>query len=227
MASITVDQLVNMPFGYLNGDDLTEYCAYQLLIKQYEIKKNSIQKGCDIAYSELISLLNTRYNLTQEFAKRGFTNATATAVVAGGSVTAINVTYSGSNYGSIPLITIGGPGSGATAQINVIDQAVSSIDVINGGSGYTTAPIITLDGGAAADPRTLMFVKLASICAVRNALGNQINIGEKMAEDFKWADKTILALRNAQQGMPTVGQSNPVTYGSPAEIVPSSFLTLG
>ena len=77
--SLTVDQLVNQSFGYLNGDDLTEYSPPQLLIKQYEVKRGSLQKGCDVAYSELISLLNTRYNLAVEFAKRGFTNATGAA----------------------------------------------------------------------------------------------------------------------------------------------------
>jgi hypothetical protein len=225
--SLTVDQLVNLSFGYLNGDDLTEYCAPQLLIKQYEVKKNSLKKGCDVAYSELISLLNTRFNLADEFLKRGFTNATGTATVVGGAVTAATVTYAGTNYGTAPTVTITGAGTGATATAVIAGGIVTGINITAGGTGYTTAPTITITGGAADDTRTMMFVKLSAICAVRNALGNLQNIGESMKDNFTWADKTVMALRNAQQGMPTVNQSPTTTYGSPAEMVSSSFNTLG
>lgn len=225
--SLTIDQLINLSFGYLNGDDLTEYCAPQLLIKQYEVKKSSLQKGCDVAYSELISLLNTRYNLAVEFAKRGFTNASGTASVTAGALTGISVTYAGTNYGSAPAVTISGPGTGATAVAVIADGIVTAINVTAGGTGYTTAPTIAITGGAATDSRTMMFVKLSAICAVRNALGNLPNIGESMVNNFTWADNTIRALRNAQQGMPTVNQSPTTTYGSPAEMVNSSFNTLG
>jgi hypothetical protein len=224
---LTIDQLVNLSFGYLNGDDLTEYSAPQLLIKQYEVKPNSLKKGCEIAYSELISLLNTRYNLALEFAKRGFTNASATATVTAGAVTAINISYAGTNYGSAPTVNITGVGSGATAEAIIADGLVTGVNITDPGTGYTAPPTISITGGAAEDTRTLMFVKLAAICAVRNTLGNAQNIGDSMKDNFTWADKTIQALRNAQQGMPTVNQSPTITYGSPAEMVSSSFNTLG
>jgi hypothetical protein len=226
--SLSVDQLVNLSFGYLNGDDLTEYCAPQLLIKQYEVKKNSLQKGCDVAYSELISLLNTRYNLAaEEFSKKGFTNATGTATVAAGAVTAVSVTYAGTNYGTAPTVTLTGVGTGATAVAVIAGGIVTGITITAGGTGYTTAPTVTITGGAATDSRVMMFVKISAICAVRNVLGNLQNIGEAMTDNFKWADKTIMALRNAQQGMPTVNQTPTTTYGSPAIMVDSSFNTLG
>lgn len=225
--ALSIDELVNLSFGYLNGDDLTEYCAPQLLIKQYEVKKRSLKKGCDIAYSELVSLLNTRYNLAIEFLKRGFTNASGTATVAAGAVTAISVAYGGTNYGTAPTVTITGAGTGATATAVITDGVVTAINVTAGGTGYTTAPTITITGGEAEDLRTMMFVKLSAICAVRNILGNAQNISEKMKDDFAYADNTIRALRNAQQGMPTVNQSPTITYGSPAEMVNSSFNTLG
>jgi hypothetical protein len=225
--SLTIDQLVNLSFGYLNGDDLTEYCAPQLLIKQYEVKKSSLQKGCEVAYSELVSLLNTRFNLALEFNKRGFTNATGTATVTAGIVTALTVTYAGTNYGTAPIVTITGAGTGATGTAVIANGVVTSINITAGGTGYTTAPTVTLTDGADTDARTFMFVKLSAICAVRNALGNLQNIGDAMTNNFTWADKTIMALRNAQQGMPTVNQSPTITYGSPAEIVNSSFNTLG
>jgi hypothetical protein len=225
--SLTVEQLKYLSFGYLRGADLIRYSSPQLLIKQYEVDPDSLTEGCQIAYSELVSLLNTRWNLTDEFEKRGFTNASAAATVAGGVVTAINVTFAGTNYGTAPTITITGAGTGATATATIANGVVTGITINNGGTGYTTAPTVTITGGAATDARTMMFVKLSAICAVRNALGNLQNIGESMTNNFSWADKTILALRNAQQGMPTVNQSPTTTYGSPAEMIDSSFSTLG
>jgi hypothetical protein len=225
--AITTDQLKNLPFGYLRGADLIRYSAVQLLIKQYEVDPDSLSDGCNIAYSELISLLNTRYNLAVEFAKRGFTNATGAATVALGVVTAISVTYAGTNYGTAPTVTIVGAGTGATAVAVILDGIVTGITVTAGGTGYTTAPTIILTSGADNDARTMMFVKLSAICAVRNVLGNLQNIGDSMKSNFEWADTTIRALRNAQQGMPTVNQSPTTTYGSPAEMVESSFQTLG
>lgn len=223
---LTNDQLKNLSFGYLRGADLIRYSAVQLLIKQYEVDPDSLNEGCETAYSELKSLLNTRWNLVAEFEKRGFTNATATATVAGGVVTAINVSYAGTNYGSAPVVTITGSGTGATATANITNGIVTGITITSPGTGYTSVPTVTISG-AATDPRTMMFVKLSAVCAVRNALGNLQNIGESMKDNFAWADKTILALRNAQQGMPSVSQSPTTTYGSPAEIVSSSFNTLG
>lgn len=224
---LTVDQLKNMPFGYLRGADLIRYSAAQLLIKQYEVDPDSLLEGCTTAYSELISLLNTRWNLTEEFAKRGFTNASAAATVNAGIVTAISIAYAGTNYGSVPIVTISGIGTGATAEAVVTDGIISAINITAGGTGYTTPPTVAITGGTATDARTMMFVKLSAICAVRNALGNLQNIGDAMTNNFTWADKTIMALRNAQQGMPTVNQSPTITYGSPAEMVNSSFNTLG
>jgi hypothetical protein len=225
--SLTIDQLKNLPFGYLCGTDLIRYSAPQLLIKQNEVDPDSLKGGCDIAYSELISLLNTRYNLSAEFAKRGFTNATASATVAAGAVTALNVTYAGTNYGTAPVVTITGVGTGAAATATISNGIITGFTITSAGTGYVTAPTITISGGASDDPRTMMFVKLSAICAVRNILGNLQNIGDAMANNFAWADKTIMALRNAQQGMPTVNQSPTITYGSPAEMVNSSFNTLG
>lgn len=300
---LTTDQLKNLNFGYLRGADLVRYSPVQLLTKQYEVDPDSLSDGCQIAYSELISLLNTRYALSSEFNKRGFTNAMGVAVVAAGVVTAIGIPYGGTNYGSAPVVTISGTGtdaaatadiSGAVTNVNmtaggsgyqtapivsftggggtgatgtavlvngkingvniisggtgytsapdvvftggggsgaagasIISAVVSGVTITNGGSGYTSAPTVTISGGSASDPRVMMFVKVAAICAIRNILGSMSNIGDKMKADFDWADMTIRALRNAQQGMPSVNQSPTITYGSPAEVVNSSFLTLG
>jgi hypothetical protein len=227
MATLTTDQLKNLSFGYLRGADLVRYSAPQLLIKQYEVDPDSLQQGADIAYSELISLLNTRYALASEFEKQGFTNAAGVALVDTGAVTAINVTFAGTNYGSVPVVTITGTGSGATAEATVLNGIVTGITVTAPGTGYTVAPTVTISGGSAPDARTQVFVKLSAIFAVRNALGNLQSVGEWMRDNFTWADKTVLALRQGQQGMPTVNQSPTTTYGSPASVIDSSFLTLG
>jgi microcystin-dependent protein len=70
--------------------------------------------------------------------------ATASAVVSGGSVTAVNVVNSGTNYASPPAVTFSGPGTGATATAHLNLGIVAFITVTNGGSGYTTPPTVTL-----------------------------------------------------------------------------------
>ncbi len=65
----------------------------------------------------------------------------------GYSITAISVSYGGSDYTSPPTVLIQGNGSGATAQAFVSNGRVSGIQVITQGSGYTGIPVISLVGG--------------------------------------------------------------------------------
>lgn len=103
---------------------------------------------------------------TEEFAHDGLTNAqakaaftaadwnspgqswgqaTGTATIGAGAVTAISVGNQGYGYGSAPSVAItGGGGSGATATANLTSGKVTSITVNTGGTGYTTVPTITL-----------------------------------------------------------------------------------
>ena len=70
--------------------------------------------------------------------------ALATATVAGGTITAVNMFVPGAGYSSAPLVSFsGGGGSGAsfTAHVNNI---IVSIPVTNGGSGYTSPPTIAI-----------------------------------------------------------------------------------
>jgi FtsP/CotA-like multicopper oxidase with cupredoxin domain len=78
------------------------------------------------------------------------TPATATATVAGGVVTGITLTGSGSGYApnSSPMVHIvggGGYGAWATATVNVLGN-VASLILTNGGGGYSTAPTVTIGG---------------------------------------------------------------------------------
>ena len=70
------------------------------------------------------------------FSGGGGTGAAATTTIAGGIVTAINVTAAGSGYTSAPTVTIAAPG----ASVTVLTLGL-------GGSGYTSAPAVTFSGG--------------------------------------------------------------------------------
>ncbi len=94
------------------------------------------------------------------FHKHGGTQATATATVSGGAVTAIAVTNPGSGYmnaayggtvvGSSRVRIIGGGGRNAVAQLittgtNAAPGTVSSITVMSGGANYASAPTVVID----------------------------------------------------------------------------------
>lgn len=67
---------------------------------------------------------------------------------AGGSVTGISVTASGSGYTSAPTVALStGGGSGAKAVAIVDGGKVTNVFVISNGSGYTSAPTVTFTGG--------------------------------------------------------------------------------
>jgi len=74
-----------------------------------------------------------------------------------GSINAINVTNSGNNYSngySTTTVTIGGDGTGATAQANVFNNIVQDVLVTNTGNNYTYAtvtitPVSGLSGSSA------------------------------------------------------------------------------
>lgn len=67
MATLTNAQLDAMSFGYLTGLDLAMFASYQVIIKQYETSPNKLQQGCDLAYSEMIGLFYTKYDVNREF----------------------------------------------------------------------------------------------------------------------------------------------------------------
>ena len=98
-------------------------------------------------------------------------DATAEAVISGGSVIGINITNKGILYTSAPTVTItGGNGLGATAEATILTQPqflggerivatdgsvaaevvdttptnIHTINITNGGSGYTAAPTVTI-----------------------------------------------------------------------------------
>lgn len=77
-------------------------------------------------------------------------DAQLTAAVTGGVVTAITVVAgkAGKGYRNGDWVTIGGPGTGAKAQIAVdATGAITGVTGLVGGTGYTTAPTVTLQHG--------------------------------------------------------------------------------
>lgn len=76
-------------------------------------------------------------------ALRAGSGATATATVAGGLITAINVGSGGSNYPIAPTVVITGAGTGGAAVANIVGGVVVSITITNAGTGYSSAPTIS------------------------------------------------------------------------------------
>lgn len=79
----------------------------------------------------------------------GGIQATATATVSGGVITAITLTNVGSGYSSKPTVTVsGGSGSGAVLEAVMTEVpgtgSVKSIAVTAAGSGYTVDPVVTI-----------------------------------------------------------------------------------
>ena len=78
-------------------------------------------------------------------------DATATATVSGGMVSAITIPVGdgGAGYVFTPLVTITpnpstGPGSGATATAVLTNGVVTAINITNAGTGYTSVPTVTI-----------------------------------------------------------------------------------
>ena len=72
-------------------------------------------------------------------------NATATAILEGGTVGAVQVTAGGTGYTVAPTVVLtgGGATTPATAKAFVSGGAVIAVDVTTAGAGYTTAPTVS------------------------------------------------------------------------------------
>ncbi|WP_211329967.1 hypothetical protein [Deminuibacter soli] len=86
----------------------------------------------------------------------GGTGATATAVISGGRVTAINVTAGGSGYTTAPTVSLPG---GATATATVSGGAVTAITVTSGG-GKGTMTITDNTSYPSGDSRKIVDVEV-------------------------------------------------------------------
>jgi hypothetical protein len=83
--------------------------------------------------------------VTTSVASAPASQATATATISGGAVTAISITAGGQGYSLNPVITLtGGDGTGATASCVATNGVITAINVTNGGTGYTVAPTVSI-----------------------------------------------------------------------------------
>ena len=76
--------------------------------------------------------------------------------------------------------------------------------------------------------RFMVVVKITSVMAIRNILGNSSGMPEVVIKHFDWLDVTIKAIRNGQLSLPSVKIPDPATQAAPSDIIltPSSFNTL-
>ncbi|WP_415325766.1 hypothetical protein [Chryseobacterium sp. MMS23-Vi53] len=81
------------------------------------------------------------------------TQATATATISGGVITAISINNGGSGYQTAPTVNFYGGGAivnggaKARATATITNGVVTGITINNGGSGYTSVPKVVLSGG--------------------------------------------------------------------------------
>lgn len=221
---LTNAQFSILPLGYLSGEDLMVFCPAPLLIQRNIVLPSQPQRGATLAYSEITSALINRYDIATELKKLAPLQGTATAALTGDAVSGVAVVLPGGTYATPPVVTItGGGGAGATAVAVISELGVlTGINITAGGIGYTSVPVVTLSGGLAADSRSELLVKIASIITIRNVLGASQNTGDQLDELYRWADKTLLAIRNAQMNLPLGYPPNQTTTGSLGQPVTSN-----
>ena len=93
----------------------------------------------------------------------GGTIAVAKALIDSGSVVAFTITNSGSEFNTIPTVTLSN-GTGATATAYLTPTTVDTITVNSKGSGYSNANVTIVNGGATVDAT-----------AVANIVGDQVD----------------------------------------------------
>lgn len=143
-----------------------------------------------------------------------------------GRVIGVVITDAGSGYQTTPAVVFTPVSGGQFAQAVATIQYghLTGLTIVSGGTGYA-APSATFSGGQINDPREPKLVKIVSIFAVRNAMGSNHNIAEKMMEDFKSADSEIQELRANLDSLPLYQAIKQIR--SEATTVKDSFSQLG
>lgn len=178
-----------------------------------------------------IELLNSggRYTSapTVSITGGGGTGATASCTINGfGRVVSLVLLTGGTGYTSIPDITFsGGGGIGAAAVAVVTFGKVSGLTITGPGTLYTAAPLLVFSGGLADDTRSNQLVKIMSIFAVRNALGNMQNISDKTKVDFATADQSLADIKSGLDNLPFYSAVSALR--SNVELIKDRFHQLG
>ena len=106
--------------------------------------------GGDYAVDEL-RIINPGAGYTETPVVRFISNTGSGAIATAGistlgSIGIVTVSSGGSEYTSVPTVTIGGPsvGTTATAIAKIVSNSVTQIQITNAGSGYTATPTVTI-----------------------------------------------------------------------------------
>ena len=104
------------------------------------VEKNTYQtNGLTLQRFELI-LSFDEPNTTEVYGPGA--EATATATVSSGAISAVTILTGGANYTAAPSVQITGDGTGATGVATVSNGVVTGVNITDGGSGYTSAGIV-------------------------------------------------------------------------------------
>lgn len=118
----------------------------------------------------------------------GGVQATYSATVSGGGVTAVTCTNQGSGYDAPPTLSISGDGSGATASTTL--SIVQAVLDTNGG-GYIQAPSVTVVGGGGSGASVTATANAATAGTVQG-LAPPVQIGQ--TGQFGFSDEVRVAV---------------------------------
>lgn len=106
-------------------------------------------------------------------------NATATATISGGVVTAINLVGGGSGFLTAPLITftLSGSTTQATATAIISGGVVTGFTITNGGSGYTSTPNVNINGAGYSTTHGIRCLNSGNVNIENNTIGSITTIG--------------------------------------------------
>lgn len=215
---MTTADIEALNLGYLTGADLLQFCSPQLLISRWNVNNSNLQRGCSFAYSEIMRNLSNRYDATDEFKNSRLVTNIATAVLASGAITAINITNPGLYTAPPAIIITDSTGNGAEAAATITGTVLSAITVLTGGRLYT-APVIS------ADQRENVLVQIAAVFAVRKILGNFEKLSQEMKDNFTWAENSLMDIRNGE--MTLILPEAAKIQVSTSQLVCARFRTLG
>jgi hypothetical protein len=101
-------------------------------------------------------------------------NASATATISGGVVTALTLVGGGSGFTVAPLITFTSSGSTATATATAVISGgiVTGFTITNGGSGYTSAPNVNVNGSGYSTTHGIRYLNSGEVSMENNTIGS-------------------------------------------------------
>lgn len=106
-------------------------------------------------------------------------NASATATISGGVVTALTLVGGGSGFTAPPLITftLSGSTTTATATATISGGIVTGFTITNGGSGYTSVPSVNVNGSGYSTTHGIRYLNSGEVSMENNTIGSITTAG--------------------------------------------------